>query len=221
MPPTKKRAVVFDFDGVVADSWKLHVSSWQKALKKHGAKLDQEALEKALGWTSPETAEVLVKELDLKVSADEIAHEKSTIMLEDSKQKMPKMPGIDAAIKRLRPDYALAVVSGRKQILVGPALKRYGLGGAFDLVVTSEDREPDAGLSDLLASVPKRLDVRKDQAVLVDDSRNGLLAAERAGLGTIAFDANTDHDVDYSMADAVIKTLDELVPELVQSVTAG
>lgn len=221
MPPSTKRAVIFDFDGVVADSWKLHESSWQKILKDHGAELDSDTLEKALGWTSPETAKVLIKELDLNVSAEQIAHEKSALMLERSKTDMPKMPGIDAAIKRLKPEFALAVVSGRKKILVGPALARYGLSTAFDLVITSEDRKDDDELSDLLATVSERLEIKPDQTAMVDDSRNGLLAAERAGLRTIAFDANSKHDVDYSMSDAVIKSLNELVPELVQSVTAN
>lgn len=221
MPPTKKRAVVFDFDGVVADSWKLHESSWRTVLKNHGARLDEDTLEKALGWTSPETAEVIVKELGLDVPAKQLAHEKSSLMLERSEQGMPKMPGIDAALKRLTPAYLLAVVSGRKKILVEPALKRYGLANAFDLVVTSEDRADGEELSDQLASVPTRLDVKADQTVLVDDSRNGLLAAERAGLRTIAFDANASHGVDYSMADSVVSSLDELVPELIQTVIAN
>jgi beta-phosphoglucomutase-like phosphatase (HAD superfamily) len=56
---------------------------------------------------------------------------------------------------------------------------------------------------------------------MVDDSRNGLLAAERAGMKSVAFDSHAEHDVDYSMADAVITSLDELVPELVNSVLAG
>lgn len=221
MSPPKKRAVIFDFDGVVADSWKLHESCWQKVLKDHGAKLDADTLEKALGWTSQETAKVIVKELDLKVSADVIAHEKSTLMLKRSKTDMPKMPGIDAAIKRLRPEFSLAVVSGRKKILVGPALARYGLSTSFDLVVTSDDREEGDELNDLLAKVSERLEIKPDRCAMVDDSRNGLLAAERAGLRTIAFDSNPKHDGDFSMADAVIKSLSELVPELVQSVTAN
>lgn len=222
-PPTKKRAVVFDFDGVVADSWKLHESSWRKVLKDHGAELNSEVLEKALGWTSAETARILVKELDLDVSAETLGEEKSALMLKraTNPKSLPKMPGIDAATARLKPEFSLALVAGRRRSLVKPALKRYGLATTFDLVVTSEDRQEGDELDDLLATVPDQLDLRIDRCTLVDDSRNGLLAAERAGMRTIALDANSTHDVDYSIADAVIKSLDELVPELVKSVTAN
>ncbi len=221
MMAAKKRAVVFDFDGVVADSWKLHESSWRQVLKRHGAKLDPDAIEKAVGWTSRETAQVLVKDLDLPVSAEELGNEKSALMMQRFATEMPVMPGIVPAIKRLSVDFGLAVTAGRTKRLVGPALKQYGLGEAFELVLTRDDREVGEELDDLLAKVPKHFKIKPDQCAVIDDSRNGLLAAERAGMKSIAFDSHPTYDVDYSMADAVITSLDELVPELVNSVLAG
>lgn len=217
----KKRAVVFDFDGVVADSWKLHESAWRQVLKRHGAALDPDAIEKAVGWTSRETAQILVKDLGLSVSAEELGNEKSAVMMERFAAEMPVMPGIVPAIKRLSTDFTLAVTAGRTVRLVQPALKQYGLGKAFAVVLTRDDRQPGEELDDLLIKVPKRFKIKPDQCAVIDDSRNGLLAAERAGMKSIAFDSHPKYDVDYSMADAVITSLDELVPELVNSVLAG
>ena len=220
MMAAKKRAVVFDFDGVVADSWKLHESCWKDVLKRHGATLDQEAIKKSIGWTSMETARVLVQEIDLKVSAEELAEEKSAMMFERFDKEMPVMPGIVPAIKRLSEDFLLAVTAGRARSLVGPALERYGLIGTFDLVLGRDDRKQDEELDDLLAKVPKQFKIKADQCAMVDDSRNGLLAAERAGMKSIAFDSNPKHEVDFTMADAVVNSPDELVPELINSVLA-
>lgn len=221
MAAAKKRAVVFDFDGVVADSWKLHESCWRQVLKRHGAKLDPDAIEKAVGWTSRETAQVLVKDLDLPVRAEELGNEKSVLMMQRFAKEMPVMPGIVPAIKWLSADFVLAITAGRTKRLVNPALQQYGLSDAFELVLTRDDRQPGEELDDLLAKVPKHFKIKADQCAMIDDSRNGLLAAERAGLKSIAFDSHPKYDVDYSMADAVITSLDELVPELVNSVLAG
>lgn len=221
MAAAKKRAVVFDFDGVVADSWKLHESAWQQVLKRHGATLDPDAIEKAVGWTSRETAQVLAKDLDLPVSAKELGNEKSALMMQRFTKEMPVMPGIVPAIKRLSADFILAVTAGRTERLVQPALEQYGLGNAFELVLTRDDRKEGEELDDLLAKVPKHCKIKPDQCAVIDDSRNGLLAAERAGMKSIAFDSHPKYKVDYSMADAVITSLDELVPELVNSVLAG
>jgi beta-phosphoglucomutase-like phosphatase (HAD superfamily) len=105
--------------------------------------------------------------------------------------------------------------------LVHSALQQYGLGDAFGLVLTRDDRRSGEELDDLLTKMSKHFKIKPDQCAVVDDSRNGLLAAERAGMKSIAFDSHPKYDVDYSMADAVINSLDELVPELVNSVLAG
>lgn len=217
----KKRAVVFDFDGVVADSWKLHESCWRDALKRHGAKLDHDAIKKSIGWTSLETAHVLVKEIDLDISAETLAQEKSAMMMKRFEKEMPIMSGIAPAIMRLSESFLLAVTAGRRRSLVETALKEYGLADTFALVLTRDDRRDGEELDDLLAKVPAHFKVKVDQCAVVDDSRNGLLAAERAGMKSVAFDSNPKHDVDYSMADAVVNSPDELVPELINSVLAG
>ena len=217
----KKRAVVFDFDGVIADSWALHESCWRQVLKRHGAKLDPDAIEKAVGWTSQETAQVLAKDLNLPVSAEELGSEKSALMMERFAKEMPVMPGIVPAIKRLSADFLLGVTAGRTEPLVNSSLQQYGLGDAFGLVLTRDDRKEGEELDDLLTKMSKHFKIKPDQCAVVDDSRNGLLAAERAGMKSIAFDSHPTYDVDYSMADAVVNSLDELVPELVNSVLAG
>lgn len=221
MAAAKKRALVFDFDGVIADSWKLHESAWQTVLARHGSTLDPPTIHKAIGWTSLETARVLVKEHDLKVAPDELADEKSELARKRFEKDMPVMPGAKAAIGRLAEDFRLALTAGRRSWMVEPALERYGLAGRFDIVLTNDDRAEGEELDDLLAKVPVQLKLKPDQCAMVDDSRNGLLAAERAGMKSIAFDSHPEYEHDYSMADAVIGSLDELVPELVNSVLAS
>ena len=176
-----------------------------------------------MGWNSLETAKLLVSEGKLDADPEKLAEEKSALMTAQAEAKMPIMAGAAAAVDRLGEEipFHLAVAAGRKRKLVDPALEPYKLGGKFDLVVTSDDRKPDDELDDLLASVAERLEVKQSQCAMVDDSRNGLLAAERAGMKTIAFDSHPKWKFDYAMADSAIKSLDELVPELINAVIAG
>ncbi|HEY8108571.1 MAG TPA: HAD-IA family hydrolase [Patescibacteria group bacterium] len=216
--PAKKHVVVFDFDGVVADSFGLHIDCWKQALKGEGTTLSDEAVLKALGWSSLETAQVLVKEAGLKTFPEEIAKRKTGLFTERSRKELNIMPGADAAVARLAGEFHVALTSGRTSAIVGPALERFGLKDTFDLVITGDDMQPQDELDDLLAQVFERLKLKKGDGVMVDDSRNGLLAAERAGMKSVAFDSNPKLKVDYSMADAVIGSLDELQPELLHSV---
>lgn len=221
MSTPAKRAVIFDFDGVIADSWKLHESCWREVLKRHDATLDDDAIVKAVGWNSLETARELIKEADIKAQAEELADEKVALFLERAAKELPVMPGAVDALNRLKPEFQVAVTAGRAKKLVAKALEQFGLGDVPDLVLTSDDMKAEDELDDLLGLAAERLGLKPGHCVLVDDSRNGILAAKRVGMETIAFDSNPKHEIDYSMADAQIGSLDELQPELVNQVIGG
>lgn len=212
----KKHVVVFDFDGVIADSFGLHTDCWKMVLKDYGASLPDDAVLKALGWSSLETAQVLVKEAGLKAKPEQVAEEKMALFKERAERELEPMSGAADAVARLGGGFYVAVTSGRSKGTVEGALKRFGIRG-LDAVLTSDDQKPQDELDDLLTLVFGRLKLKRGAGVMVDDSRNGLLAAERAGMKSVAFDSNPRLKVDYSMADAVINSLDELQPQLLHS----
>ena len=214
----KKRVVVFDFDGVIADSFSLHLSCWQKVLGDYGASLPEDAVLKALGWSSFETSRVLVKESGLAAEPKEVANQKIKLFMERAERELEMMPGAAAAVARLSEEFHVAVTSGRSNEIVEPTLQRFGIKDKFDLVMTGDDMQPQDELDDLLGLIFERLSIKKETGVMVDDSRNGLLAAKRAGMKSVAFDSNPKFEVDHSMADAVISSLDELQPELLHAV---
>jgi HAD superfamily hydrolase (TIGR01509 family) len=214
----KKHVVVFDFDGVIADSFSLHMDCWKKVLADYGASLPDDAVLKALGWSSLESAQVLVKEAGMQAAPEEVAEKKATLFAERAQTELKVMPGAPAAISRLRDEFHVAVTSGRAKDIVEPTLERFGVRDKLDLVITGDDLLPQDELDDLLTQVFERLKLKPAAGVMVDDSRNGLLAAERAGMKSVAFDSNPKYTVDHSMADAVIGSLDELQPQLLHAV---
>lgn len=214
----KKRVVVFDFDGVIADSFDLHLSCWKKVLADYGASLPDAAILKGLGWRSTEAARLLVKETGIQADPADVADKKMELFRERAADELKPMSGASEAVKRLSDEFYVAITSSRRQDTVESALVRFGLKDRFDLMLTTDDLGPQDELDDLLKLVFERLKVKPADGVMVDDSRNGLLAAERAGMKSVAFDSNPKFKVDHSMADAVINSLDELQPELLHSV---
>ncbi len=214
----KKHVVVFDFDGVIADSFALHLSCWQKVLGDLGASLPEDAIRKAIGWSSFDTARVLVKEAGAAAKPDEVAKRKVALFNERAHKELLLMPGAVEAVTRLRDEFYVAVMSGRTGETVRAALDRFGIAELLDTVVTADDLQPADELDDLLSLVFERLTLKRGAGVVVDDSRNGLLAAERAGMKSVAFDSNPTYAIDHSMADAVIGSLDELQAELLHAV---
>jgi HAD superfamily hydrolase (TIGR01509 family) len=221
MAGAKQRAVIFDFDGVIADSWKLHESAWRKVLKDHKAKLDDDAFRKALGWNTLETAKTIAAEAGLSVKPEDLADEKKALFLQRMAKELPVMPGAENALKRLKGEFLIAITAGRAREVVTAALRQFGLDRIPDVVLTSNDLKPTDELDDLIGLAAERLGLKPEQCAMIDDSRNGLLAAKRVGMKTIAFDSNPEFEMDSSMADAQVGSLEEVVPELVTSVIAG
>lgn len=216
---TTKRAVVFDFDGVVADSWTLHERAWAEVLKPYDATVPEGALERSIGLSSVRTAELIIEQCGLDVSALELGTAKSERFADRAAQVAP-MDGVMEAIKRLSPDFPLAVTAARRRVGVERFLEKFELTPQLAAVVTRDDISDDATIEDVLRAAVAQLEVPPARCVLVEDSRNGLLAAERVGLRSIAFDSNPKHVMDFSMADSTIRSLDELVPQLIDTVTA-
>lgn len=217
----KKRAVIFDFDGVVADSWQLHEKCWRTVCEKHNYPLPEGALAKTVGLSSAETAEALAAELAADISAKELGEEKSACFRDRAAQELQPMAGAAEALQRLHGEFLIAVAAIRRRGGVLSFLERFDLQRYLDQVVTMDDLTDERNVDELLARTARQLDVTPAKSIVVQDARHGVLAAKRAKMRTIAFNSNPKHDFDFSNADAEVTTLDELVPELINSVAAS
>lgn len=216
-----KRGIIFDYDGVVVDSWTTQIAYWQHALAEHGvSEIADTVQQRLIGLNTFGSAEVLVEEFGLDVSPLELAElRRKRLMADKVPEKLPIMPGFHEALARLKPDFAEAIVALRPLAAVEQTLRRNKLD--FDGVIISEEAIADnLSQSDLLRRALRAIGLSPNHCLAVDDSRNGILAAKRIGLSVIAFDSNPIHDIDFSMADGQITSLDELVPELINQVIA-
>lgn len=219
MPRVTKRAVVFDFDGVVADSWALHERAWAAVLKPLGTMVPEGALERALGLSSVKTAELVIEACGLDADPLELGQAKSRYFATHADEVAP-MAGAPAAITRLAEQFPVAITAIRMREGVERFVRKFQLQETLAAVVCRDDVDQDATLEQVLTACATQLELPPERCVIIEDARNGLLAAERVGYKSIAFNSNPKHDIDFSMADSVIGALDELVPELVTTVTA-
>jgi beta-phosphoglucomutase-like phosphatase (HAD superfamily) len=112
----------------------------------------------------------------------------------------------DAKDMRLK----LAVASSGKRSWVAGNLTRFGLLDYFQVICTSEDVEkvkPDPALF-LLAA--EKLGVRPQEAIVFEDSYNGLVAAKKAGTFVVIVPNPLTEHMDFSQADIKLKSLADL-----------
>ncbi len=182
-----RRAVLLDFDGVIADTENHHIAAWQRTLA-------------ALGWQVPDEVAARSAEVDDReflrdlLAAQQIddgdiegwVRKKQALMIQMLRDAPRVYPGVVELLKSLRGRVRLGVVSGTWRENVEAVLSASDLLASFDLIVGKEDVaavKPDPEAYILALSV---LGLSAGEAVAIEDSPSGLIAARAAGIPVIA-----------------------------------
>ena len=211
--------VVFDFDGVIADTEALHLRAYQETLAERGLSLSEtEYLERYLGYDDVGVVTAVGRDHGVVLEDSEI-----TRLIETKGHRFESLVGTDhvlfagsaECIRRLASQTTLAIASGAlhdeiERILTANALRQY-----FEVIVAANDVErpkpaPDGYLRAVshLSRDPRRTS-SPSSYVAIEDSQWGLIAARAAGLKTIGI-TNTYPESSLTDADVVVDSLDDV-----------
>jgi beta-phosphoglucomutase len=214
------RAVIFDFDGVIANSEPLHFRAYRDVLAARGIGLSERAYyERYLGYDDIGAFRAIGVDAGAPFSDDAIAElvmQKAVRLEELERDRSVLFPGAREAIERMAAVGPVAIASGALRAEIVRVLEREGLAARFPVLVAAEDTpasKPDPA--------PYRLAVERLAAhsgvklspvecAAVEDSRWGLVSARGAGLRTIGITHSYPADVLSDAAHTVISHLDQL-----------
>jgi beta-phosphoglucomutase len=217
------RAVVFDFDGVLANSEPLHFRAFREVLAQDGVELTERAYyDRYLGFDDVGAFHAIAADTGLTLSDtqfEDLVARKAEHLERFERGVSVLFPGAREAIARMADHGPIAIASGALRIEILRVLEREGLSGFFPVLVAAEDTpasKPDpapyARAVELLRIVADR-SIEPTECVAIEDSRWGLLSAKGAGLHTVAVTHSYPTD-ELEGADAVIDHLDQLTTQL-------
>jgi HAD superfamily hydrolase (TIGR01509 family) len=211
-------AVVFDFDGVIADTEGLHLKAFQQVFARRGWRLDEaEYFDRYLGcddrglvgaYTRDHRLALDVAEIDalLAAKADAFARQLDSVDV--------LFPGARLAIERLAARFTTAIASGALHHEIVHILAAADLGDLFPVIVGADDVTSCKPSPEPYLMAAERLGVSPSACVAIEDSLPGLQAARSAGMRTIGI-ATTSPAHLLAGADRVVTTLGDVSPELV------
>jgi beta-phosphoglucomutase len=209
------RAVIFDVDGVLVDSYAAHFASWRAVLREHGLDLSEADFAGTFGRTSREIIRQFWGDEVGDAAAREIDERKEALYRDIVSRDFPAMDGAVELIDALHgASFRLAVGSSGPPPNVELTLERLGRRAAFSAVVTG--REVTRGKPDpqvfLLAA--ERLGVEPARCAVVEDAAPGIRAARAAGMAGVALVGTASEDVlREAGAVLVVRSLRELSPD--------
>lgn len=185
------KALIFDFDGLILDTETPEVQVWQSIYREHGFELPVHEWEKTIGGYGVSTFD----------AADHLSHlsqgrldpvtmrnryrRESDLLIHAS----AIMPGVLAMLDQARAHgLKLAIGSSSPHSWVDTHLKRLGIFHYFNPVICQDDVPPGRTKPnpDIYLKTLEQLNVRNAEAVVFEDSPNGVEAARRAGIFAVA-----------------------------------
>lgn len=180
------RALLFDFDGVIAETENQHVAAWQRTLSFMGLQVPDDVAARAAEVDDREFLADLFAAREIPVDhVDAWVIRKQELTVELLRQAPRIYPGVAELVRSFHGRLKLAVVSGTWRENIAAVLHATGLAGAFDLIVAREDvarRKPDPEAY-LLALEKLRLSPKS--VLVLEDSPSGIASARAAGIERI------------------------------------
>jgi HAD superfamily hydrolase (TIGR01509 family) len=184
MPP---KAILFDFDGVIADTDNHHIAAWQRTLAVMGWQVAEEVAARSAEIDDRDfLAQLFTHRGITGANIDEWVRRKQALAVQLLKDGPRLFPGVVDLVHSLQGRARLAVVSGTWRENIQAVLESAGLFGSFDTIVGREDVTGRKPAPDPYQLALKRLRLVARSTVALEDSPAGLAAARAAGIRPIA-----------------------------------
>ena len=207
------RALIFDFDGLILDTETPEYQSWQEIYQEFGCDLPIASWGLIVGGNGAsgfDPVDYLEAQVGRKLDrAGLIArrHARDTEIIAAS----PILPGVvDYLTDARRAGLRLAIASSSPHSWVDPHLTRLGLFDRFDAIICVDDvgvAKPDPGL---FLRAAETLNVSREEAIIFEDSPNGVLAAKRAGIFCVAVPNPVTQRLAFNPPDMQLRALSEI-----------
>ena len=209
------KALIFDFDGLILDTETPDYRTWQSIYRDHGFELPQDEWGKIVGGWGISTFDAAAHlsllsqgRLDSVSLRDRHRSESSALLL-----SQPVLPGVIDTLRQAKQlGLKLAIGSSSPHSWVDTHAKRLGIFDYFDTVVC----EDEVGIGrtkpypDVYLAALKQLQVQKNEAVVFEDSPNGVRAARTAGIFVVAIPNPVTSLLTFEGANLTLRSLKDL-----------
>ena len=225
------RALILDFNGIIVDDEPIHFELFRRVLAEEGIELTEENYyARYLGFDDRgafnaayrENGRSLEESLLTRLIGRKAVYYQSAIQ-----NKVRIFPGVENLIAALAPTVPLAVASGALRQEIETILSTAGLLKHFSVIISAEDvnhgkPEPEIflkALAALNAQVKNSDHITPADCLVVEDSKEGIRGARRAGMKCLA--VSNSHPAELLQeANAVVTSLEEVDLSLLQKLCA-
>jgi HAD superfamily hydrolase (TIGR01509 family) len=205
------KALIFDFDGLILDTEVPEYQSWVELYQAYDCKLPLEKWLASIGTTNAfNPYEYLEQQLGRSIDRAAVRTQRRARFAELMADQ-PILPGVqDYIVTAKHLGLKLGVASSSPRSWVIGYLSRFGLDNHFDAIRCGNEVKATKPDPALYLAVLAALGVEASEAIALEDSPNGILAAKRAGIFCVAIPNALTKQLSLSLADFQMSSLADL-----------
>ena len=210
MAENKVKAVIWDMDGIIADTSQYHHKGWQIVFRKRGINYTEADFRRNTGKRSDTIIREVLGEKIPQNEITEIIQEKDETFRQLMGQNIKPFPGVLKLITSLKEHgFKIAIASSAPMENIQLITQSLKIHNRFDAIISGWEvtkGKPDPQTF-LLAA--EKLGVEAEDCIVIEDAISGVTASKRAGMRCIAV-TNTTSREELREADLIIDTLEEI-----------
>lgn len=215
-------AVIFDWDGTLADTRQVIVIAFQKALSEINCKVSDRYIERRIGIGAADTFRDLLRSAKMQFDEKLIQHlieRKSQLEIELTNQ-VKLFPGAKELLEALHGKVKMGLASMNNRSVIIHLLKANDLEKYFDVVLTAESISHSKPDPEIFLKTAFKLKASPEKCVVIEDSIFGVKAAKLANMSCIAVltGVYSKQELEREKPDLIVKTLkdSQIMPFIVQ-----
>lgn len=177
-------AIIFDLDGTLADTMPLHYRACQEVCNPKGFDFPVDFFLSEAGRPTTDVFVDLIKKLDLKVDAIELAEEKENRFLEILPE-VKFIPEIQEIFSTFKGSKKLAIGSGGRRTSVVKTLQALGIEDDFDAIVSANEVLKHKPYPDTFIKCANLMEIAPEKCIVFEDGDPGIKAAFAANMSVI------------------------------------
>jgi len=211
--------ILFDLDGLLADTERLHWRAYQEALQAHGATLTE--ADYAEHWVRRgKGIGDWVAQHGLNLDPLALRAHKSERYLELLATELRPMDGALELLEILQGNKTMGLASSSYRDAVDGVLQGLDISRYFTAIVTGLDVARVKPAPDIFLAAARLMGAKPSECLVLEDAEKGVLAAHRAGMRCIAVPNDQTRHHDFSQATRLCSSLKEITLELIDSLSS-